>query len=133
MDAELETTKATEIKKWDRVGVFLSFACALHCLLTPFITLSLPFWVYTIHYSPVHLFIAIFIVPVGLFAFWGGYKRHQKRHVLFFGIAGLALLCVALAGPTSRNQLRWNDIMTLIGSFLLISAHLLNRRSLKQL
>jgi hypothetical protein len=121
-----------EVKKWDRVGVVLSAICGLHCLVTPFLTLSLPFWVYSIHYSPFHLAIAIFIIPIGLYAFWNGFKRHQKRGILILGILGLVLLSVALTAPSSRNQLRWNDIMTLVGSVCLIAAHIANRRALKR-
>ncbi|RYG29576.1 MerC domain-containing protein [bacterium] len=120
-----------EVRKWDRVGVVLSFLCALHCLVTPFIALSLPFWVYSIHYSPFHLAIALFIIPVGIYAFWNGFRRHRQLPILILGLSGLVLLTLALVGPSTRNQLRWNDIVTLIGSGLLIAAHLLNRRALK--
>ncbi|MBK9322929.1 MAG: MerC domain-containing protein [Bdellovibrionaceae bacterium] len=126
-----ETQSAVEVKKWDRVGIMLSLACALHCLLTPFLTLSLPYWIYTIHYSPFHLIIALFIVPVGLFAFWSGYRRHQNKFILTLGVAGLFLILISLTGPSSRSQLRWNDVLTLIGSGCLIIAHFFNRRSNK--
>jgi uncharacterized membrane protein len=128
----MESINTDEIKKWDRAGVFLSTLCALHCLLTPFITLSLPLWVYSIHYSPAHLFIAIFIIPVAVYAFWTGYKKHENKRILILGGAGLFLLSIALIGPSTRNQLRWNDIMTIIGSMFLITGHFLNLRSLKK-
>lgn len=118
----------TEVKEWDRAGTLLSALCALHCLVTPFITLSLPLWVYSIHYSPVHLFISIFIFPIAIYSFWAGYKRHASKLVLLLGGVGLLLLSIALISPTSRNQLRWNDIMTILGSLALISGHFLNRR-----
>lgn len=127
----MESINTVEIKKWDRAGMLLSFLCAFHCLATPFVTLSLPLWVYSIHYSPVHLVIALFIFPVAFFSFWSGFKKHQQRKVLLFGGAGLLLLSIALIAPSTRNQLRWNDIMTLIGSVLLIIAHVTNRFSLK--
>jgi hypothetical protein len=136
MESEVATgneVTTTEVRKWDRLGMWLSAVCALHCLVTPFITLSLPFWVYSIHYSPVHLAIAIFIIPIGLYAFWNGYKRHHNKWILLLGCFGLAFLSIALTGPSTRNQLRWNDILTLIGSGFLISAHLWNRRGLKRL
>jgi hypothetical protein len=121
-----------ERKKWDRAGMFLSAICALHCLVTPFISLSLPLWIYSIHYSPVHLVIALFIFPVAIYALWNGFKRHENKMILGIGGLGLFLLCIALIGPSNRNQLRWNDIMTLIGSFCLVSAHALNFRVLRK-
>ncbi len=128
----IEPASTIETKKWDRTGIFLSSLCTLHCLITPFITLSLPLWVYSIHYSPVHLFISIFIVPVAVYSFWSGYKRHKNKIVILLGGLGLFLLCIALIDPSTRNQLRGNDIKTIVGSLLLISGHLLNRRSLQK-
>lgn len=122
-----------EQKKWDRMGIFLSSVCALHCLMTPFISLSLPLWIYSIHYSPVHLMIALFIFPIAIYSFWSGFKRHENKMILLVGTAGLVLLALALLGPSSRNQLRWNDIMTLTGSLCLVLAHALNFYSLRKL
>jgi MerC mercury resistance protein len=122
----------TELKEWDRTGAFLSTLCALHCLVTPFVTLSLPLWVYSIHYSPVHLFISIFIFPIAVYSFWTGFKRHANKVVLLLGGFGLILLSVALISPTSRGQLRWNDVMTIIGSISLVSGHFFNRRFLQK-
>ena len=121
-----------EEKKWDRMGIFLSSLCALHCLVTPFISLSLPLWVYSIHYSPVHMLIALFIFPVAIYSFWTGYKQHENKMILLLGGLGLFLLCISLIGPSSRNQLRWNDIMTFVGSLGLVVAHILNFQSLRK-
>jgi len=127
----MESVQSKEdIKKWDRVGAGLSFLCAMHCLITPFVTLSLPFWIYSVHYSPVHLALALFILPIGVYAFWNGFKRHHNKYIFALGFFGLALLAGALTGPSSRNQLRWNDVLNLIGSFSLVIAHILNRRAL---
>lgn len=121
----------TELKEWDRTGALLSSLCALHCLVTPFVTLSLPLWVYSIHYSPVHLFISVFIFPIAIYSFWTGYKRHENKLILLLGGLGLILLSIGLISPTSRDQLRWNDVMTIIGSVALVSGHFLNRRFLQ--
>lgn len=94
--------------------------------------MSLPLWVYSIHYSPVHLFIALFIFPIAIYSLWKGFKKHDNKTILFLGWFGLVLLCVALIGPSSRNQLRWNDIMTMVGSFCLVTAHAMNFRSLRK-
>jgi len=125
------TQVKTEIKEWDRTGALLSSLCALHCLVTPFVTLSLPLWVYSIHYSPVHLFISLFIFPIAIYSFWSGFKRHSNKLILFLGAIGLVLLSIALISPASRAQLRWNDYMTIAGSLALVTGHYLNRRYLQ--
>lgn len=129
----MHPNKISDEKKWDRVGIFLSSLCALHCLVTPFVSLSLPLWIYSIHYSPVHILIALFIFPVATYSFWMGFKQHESKMILLLGGFGLFLLCIALIGPNSRNQLRWNDIMTLIGSLCLVVAHAMNFYSLRKL
>lgn len=128
--SDAQSTKYLSV--WDRVGGWLSAACAIHCLVTPFITLSLPFWVYTIHYSPVHLAVALFVIPIGIFAFWHGYRKHGKAHVVALGVLGLGLMLVSLFAPATREQLRWNDLMALSGSCFLIVAHGLNRWNLQR-
>jgi drug/metabolite transporter (DMT)-like permease len=130
--AACDCLASKEVGRWDRVGSWLSALCALHCVIAPFVTLSLPFWVYTLHYSPVHLALAIFVIPIGTYTFWHGYQHHQKKSIVAIGLAGLVLLTIGLLSPRTREQLRWNDILTLTASVLLIIAHALNRWTLRK-
>lgn len=132
MAAEMDVAESLEhkeIDRWDRIGLLLSGLCAIHCLVTPLLILSLPLLAEKFASPWVHIVMALFVVPVGLFAFWSGYRHHQKNHILALGFAGLALIGSAAVGPHLWFGFLGDDLMTVIGSGLLICAHLLNRRA----
>jgi hypothetical protein len=114
----------------DRWGMSLSLLCAIHCLLTPFVILSVPLMArYYLAHPLFHVMLAVFIIPVGLLAFASGFKHHRNFLVYLLGVPGLFVVVVT---PYFVHALhyRWNEpvIMT-VGSFLLITAHWINRRS----
>lgn len=115
---------------WDRLGISLSFLCAVHCLVTPFVILSLPFLArYYISHPLFHLILALAIVPVGFLAFLSGYRHHATPWALVLGIPGLLIVAGV---PYLAHVLLWpiNETALMIaGSVMLITAHLLNRRA----
>lgn len=115
---------------WDQVGIGLSVLCAVHCLVTPLILLSLPIMArYYLAHFWVHVLLAVLILPVGIYAFWHGYRHHQNRKVLWLGLPGLFIvasvpfLVHSLYLPVSE------PLLMSFGSILLIVAHWINRRS----
>ncbi len=122
--------KNRDFMSWDKVGMGLSFLCAVHCLMTPVIILSLPILAryYLVH--PVfHLLLALAIVPVGLVAFWGGYRHHKNPLVFILGIPGL-ILVVGVPYLVHSLGFLWNEpLLMVLGSGLLIAAHWYNRRA----
>lgn len=124
------TLKIRTIFNLDKIGIFLSFLCAVHCLLTPILMLSLPILArYYLAHPLFHWILAILIFPTGVFAFLQGYMHHQKKSVFFMGIPGLLIITVV---PTlfHQNLSQWSEpIIMVIGSLLLVSAHWINRRS----
>lgn len=115
--------------RWDKIGIFLSGLCAVHCLVTPLLLLTLPVLGQAFEEESVHLIMALFVAPVGGFAFWSGYKHHKKAKVLALGILGILLIAGASVAPHSWVEFFGHDLITIFGSILLISAHVLNRRA----
>lgn len=114
----------------DRLGMSLSLICAIHCVLTPVVILSLPIMArFYVAHPWFHWLIAILIVPVGLWAFISGYRHHGRSIVLKLGIPGLIIIgFVPVFFHTSLNW--WSEPLLMIcGSSLLISAHWINRKS----
>lgn len=129
------TTFVEKTENWDRWGIFLSSLCAIHCLVTPFLILALPVLGGYFENELVHIIMALFVVPVGVFAFWSGYKHHKKMYLLVMGFVGLSLVGGA---PLVHDFLHMEhlhidhaheELMTIIGSVTLIVAHVLNRRA----
>lgn len=118
----------------DRLGILLSSLCAVHCLLTPFVLLSLPIMGrYYLAHPYFHVLMAILILPVGVAAFLSGYKHHHKPRVFVVGIPGLFL--VSMVPVLVHNfgfsySFPFNEAtLMLIGSCLVIWAHWLNKKS----
>ncbi|WP_374001777.1 MerC domain-containing protein [Bdellovibrio bacteriovorus] len=120
---------AEKTENWDRVGIFLSSLCAIHCLATPLLVLLLPVMGEFFHSEWVHLTMAVVILPVGLFAFWSGYKHHKQTRVFALGVLGLLMVAGASVLPHEWVEVMEHDVVTIAGSILLITAHILNRRA----
>jgi len=108
----------------DRIGIFTSAACVVHCILTPVI-LSLSA-VYA-HFLPTeehtHRLLAIAVTILGALAIVSGYKRHKRPSVLLMMCAGLTLIfTAAYAGEYLPSH--WYEVLiTLAGSTCMIAAH----------
>lgn len=117
---------------WDKLGVFLSSLCALHCLLTPFLLVAAPFLGEIFEQAWVHVALALFVAPVGLYAFISGYRHHKNKFLLAIGVLGVLLVVSALLinhehGPHEHGfEL---DYLTVVGSLILVVAHLWNRKA----
>lgn len=115
--------------RWNKVGIFLSGICALHCLLTPILLLALPVLGGFFENSWIHILLALGVLPVGLFAFWTGFQHHRKSSILGLGLLGMTFIISAAFVP--HEWVEWNeiDVVTILGSLSLIIAHVLNQRA----
>ena len=114
---------------WDRVGIALSAICFLHCVLTTILVLSLPILAREyLNHPSFHIFIAILILPIGLFAFIKGYRQHHHKVVLALGFPGLLLVSVSPLALDYWEQHQFETLLVSLGSLLLVSAHWINQR-----
>lgn len=122
--------KIKSVLNLDKMGIFLSFLCAVHCVLTPIIMLSLPIMArYYLAHPLFHLVLALFIFPIGFLAFYQGYQHHRRALVFYLGVPGLLIVSVV---PTFFHEYlnMWTEpILMVLGSALLVLAHWTNRRS----
>ncbi len=118
-----------KIVNWDRLGIGLSLLCAIHCVATPMIILSVPIMArYYLAHPYFHLILALMIIPVGMVAFIHGFTHHKNYLVLLLGIPGLFIV-TGIPYLIHRLQFDLNEpIFMTIGSGLLILAHWNNRR-----
>jgi len=113
---------------WDGLGLTLSGLCALHCLALPLgLFALLPFLDRLPDEHEFHWAMALAIVPIGLIAFWRGYRRHHNRAVLISGALGLILIAIG-TGSGSGELAHREFPITLIASLALIFAHFKNWR-----
>lgn len=129
VDHTEHATFSEKTDAWDKLGIFLSGLCAIHCLLTPILLIALPVFGEMFESEWVHGLMAVFILPIGLYAFWSGYKHHRQTKVFALGVAGLLFIVSELVLPHEIIHDVGHHVFTVIGSTLLITAHYLNRRA----
>ena len=116
----------------DLAGATASGICLVHCLLTP---VAISLFPNVVPYLPgdawFHRALAAGIVLLGSAAFVPGYRIHRRKPLLALIATGIALiLTVAWTGET---MIRTTELaLSIPGSLMLVTAHLLNRSFCRQ-
>jgi hypothetical protein len=120
--------KNTTTNSLDRVAVFLSGLCLLHCLAIPFAVLLGPLLSGWLNHSEtrVHWALLLLAIPISALALWRGYQRHSSALTLMMGAIGLTLMFVAVTHWFGEQM---EIALTVIGVTLLMIAHIRNMRS----
>ena len=78
----------------DNLGITISAACAIHCVLLPAILIIAPYSFFASH--EFHETLIYFILPFAAVAFFLGCKKHGDYKVLIMGSIGIILLATSL-------------------------------------
>ncbi len=122
------TAARTDTPLWaDRLGVWASVLCAIHCLLTPVL---LSFSSVAANLLPgeerTHRTLSVLVACLGLVALLKGYRRHGRRRVFALVAGGLALIFLAAWGGDRLPSHPWEVAVTCCGGALMIAAHRAN-------
>jgi hypothetical protein len=124
MDHVPSYAPATSRPHIDLAGIGLSALCCLHCVALPFIASGMLAWVAS---EGVHIGVTLALSFIVFAAAVPGYRRHRRSVVpVLFGF-GLSLIIGALLGEDALGG-GGETLLTLAGSGVLISAHVLNLR-----
>jgi len=115
-------------RQWaDRLGVWTSGVCVVHCVLTPLLLSSSAVLA---HFLPaeesIHRSLALFVALFGTIALIIGFRKHGRKRILILMVAGVS--CIAAAAwfgdklPSHAHEVA----ITMAGSVLMITAHRLN-------
>lgn len=111
----------------DRLGMWTSALCVVHCLLTPAL---LSFSAVLAHLLPgeesVHRSLAMLVALFGAVALVSGFRRHRRATVLLLMAGGLGCIAGAAWLGDRLPSHAWEVAVTFLGSALMISAHRLN-------
>ena len=122
------TTRTTGL--FDKIGLVLSSICMVHCVLTPLVMLLLPFTLEMFDHDRFHEWVFWPILAVALVAFYRGYRTSRKPLILLLGTLGVSILASAHALGTWLGNETLEYGITIIGSALLVTAHLKNLRAI---
>jgi hypothetical protein len=113
------------LRRRDRLGLVLSFACLLHCLLTPLLVSLLPlFGLGLLASDSFHAVFAVGVLLAAALALIPGFRVHRRASVPALGIAGVTSVAVGAAMSHGGAE----TLLTVIGSLLLVAAHVSNLR-----
>ena len=119
----------------DNLGITISSACAIHCVLLPAILIIAPYSFFASH--EFHETLIYFIIPFAAIAFFMGCRKHGDIKVLLMGSAGIILLISSLLIHEVFHSEQHSEefltvLITVAGSMMLIISHLRNRRLCQQ-
>lgn len=112
----------------DRVGVFASLACLIHCLLLPLLVPLLPLLAGVADSESTHQSLLVFLTVCALFAFVPGYRTHRALSVVACGALGVLLLTAGVLAHELPVLHGLDTPLTSVGGLVLIATHLINLR-----
>ena len=111
----------------DRSAIGLSFLCVLHCLAVPLTLILAPsFAALPIADERVHLLLVLLGLPTSTVALTLGCRQHGLKHILAWGLTGIAILVLAASLGEGFLGEYGEKILTVVGSVLVAVGHILN-------
>lgn len=111
----------------DKAAVALSGLCLLHCLALPLVIVLLPF-LNEVAVDQWHAPMLLVVIPVSVFAFALGFRRHGNRSVLTTGAVGMLLMVIGGTLAHYFLGLTADRLLTITGAVVLAAAHYRNSR-----
>ncbi len=108
----------------DLMGIFFSGLCLVHCLIAP-ILLILGLYSANLVFLENEWIHYLLIAPMLIFAVWSmpcGLRIHHKSIPSFFAVIGIVVFIIGLISAE-----RFEEILTICASLMLIFAHLYNQ------
>jgi hypothetical protein len=117
----------------NKIAISLSVLCAIHCFATPMLMVFLPSLAsFLIEPELLHMWLAVGVLPISVFALTLGCKKHRKLQVLALGFIGLAFMLTAVASGALGLGENAEKALTLLGATLISGAHFWNYRLCQQ-
>jgi hypothetical protein len=122
----------------DRLGIFLSLSCCIHCLVTPFLLIVAPGLGEYFENELVHVILFALVAPIALFSFISTYKQNGHKRPLIFGSIGLFGLFIGMLIHTVFEGTSVNHghghialhqieiVVNILSGLIMIYAHIIN-------
>ena len=117
---------------WDKAGMWLSYGCAVHCALMPFVIGYLAVngmgWIAE---ESTEWTIIIASLSIGLFRlFWSYYKEHRQPEPVVFFLVGVSLIFIAKSVFFHTPE-QFEPVGMVAGGFMIGTAHFRNQSKCK--
>lgn len=113
----------------DKLGIFLSGLCIVHCVLLPVIFLLVPsIGAHFLEEDWTHALLFGVVFVAALSAAIPGYRVHKHTLPLVCFMIGVGILGVATLGAHSLLGHEWEAPLAVLGSSILIAGHFINHK-----
>ena len=89
--------------RWDKLGVWASMACAVHCLIAPLLFLAIPAFAGVWAHPASHWLMALCVIPLACLALRRGYRIHRSRWVAGLAVVGVVCILVGCVLPVTAS------------------------------
>jgi hypothetical protein len=111
------------IKVLDKVGMGISFLCAIHCMVFPFVLAFIPSFGATVFFGNGFNILAVLIsILIAGVSFLKGFEKHRRFYPTLIFSSAVILICVGIFVVPHTYDL---PFMIIGGTFIFL-AHLLN-------
>lgn len=111
---------------YDKIGVWLSGLCIIHCILVPLLFLFYPAVGENIESHFLHSVFFLVIMAVAIVSFSTGYKLHKRLEPILYLISGLLILLINLL--FHEKLLNYEMGLNVLGSLLVVISHIKNKK-----
>lgn len=132
--ADIKQQKVKSITGWDKLGVFVSSLCIVHCLLLPVLIVAFPTLASFLNLDEekTHLLLMAFLVPAALFAVYSGYRMHGEYSPMKWLVLGLLFVIFGTFFAHALFGHDWEPLFVILGSIFLVRGHILNSHHCKK-
>lgn len=110
-----------------KIGTILTLICTIHCIITPFLSLSIPFFSHDEGSSWYEIALIVFAAAFGTSGLLHGYKYHHRNALpLAFFIPGLTFFVIGIIFSFLHTMHQWHDIAMVIGGILSAAGQIYN-------
>jgi|MDSW01.3.fsa_nt_gb hypothetical protein len=99
MHTKMSTFSSSSKKNWDKLGVFASLFCAIHCLSAPLLFIFLPAFAEIWGHRSSHIIIALLVLPLASTVLFRGYRQHRRRWILITTVIGITAVLASCMLP----------------------------------
>ena len=85
--------------RWDRVGIWASTACMVHCLAAPLLFLAIPWFAEVWSHPLSHVLVGLLVLPLAGMVIRNGYRQHGKTWIIAAAALGMGLIVVGSVIP----------------------------------
>ena len=126
LSAAIDQARAAGLLGADVMGAGLSFACAIHCLATPFLLAMLPFaGVAFVLSHEIELLFVVFSITLAFVCLCLGYRLHKDLRVFFLFLFSVVVLGVGFFGGGDDHH---HSGVLALGALGIVFSHLVNKR-----